>query len=156
MVNGGELQHSIAYKKPVKALVAHLNRQGWLRGQTIALAFENPQQCFCCKKRFKNQNKKTEKWRKEANTKIQNSKQLLIRTPRAALLLLSQPYWWEADEQSQDNPKQNSYRATLSERYESGNQSMEETGPAARVHDLGPKRPQNTFNFSARSSRERH
>ena len=64
------------------------------------------------------QTTKQENRKMERKSEHENSKQLLIRTPRAALLLLSQPYWWEADEQSQDNLNQNSYRTTLSERYE--------------------------------------
>ena len=35
--------------------------------------------------------------------------------------------------------KQNSYQSTLSDRYESGDDCMEEDGPAAREHDLGPE-----------------
>ena len=38
-----------------------------------------------------------------------------------------------------NRPKQNSYHVTLSDRYERSKDCMEEDGPAAREHDLGPK-----------------
>ena len=38
-----------------------------------------------------------------------------------------------------NRPKQNSYHVTLSDRYERSKDCMEEDGPAAREHDLGPE-----------------
>ena len=51
----------------------------------------------------KQENRKMKKRSQHENTKLP------IRSPRAALLLLSQSFWWKADEQSQDKPSETKF-----------------------------------------------
>ena len=51
----------------------------------------------------KRENRKMKKRSQHENTKLP------IRSPRAALLLLSQSFWWGADEQSQDKPSETKF-----------------------------------------------
>ena len=51
----------------------------------------------------KQENRKMKKRSQHENTKLP------IRSPRAALLLLSQSFWWGADEQSQDKPSETKF-----------------------------------------------
>ena len=51
----------------------------------------------------KQENRKMKKRSQHENTKLP------IRSPRAALLLLTQSFWWKADEQSQDKPSETKF-----------------------------------------------
>ena len=51
----------------------------------------------------KQENRKMKRRSQHENTKLP------IRSPRAALLLLSQSFWWGADEQSQDKPSETKF-----------------------------------------------